>query len=145
MIHPDTFKSTKFNGSKGLVMFGDKMLVYRRDGNTQSSPFCLDLPGGGREGAETPFDTFKRELKEEFDLDIQKEQVHSSYQFPSILFPGELSFFFVTKPMNYDIKDINFGSEGLEWMLMTPQEFLERTDAIPRQQDRVRKILTEIE
>ena len=62
-------------GSKGLVFIDDKILVYRRDGNTTFRPHELDLPGGAPEGKETPFETFKREVKEEFNLDISKEDL----------------------------------------------------------------------
>ena len=51
-----------------MVILGDKMLVYRRDLNTKKLPGYLDLIGGGREGEESPFDTFKREVKEEVGL-----------------------------------------------------------------------------
>lgn len=62
---PDTI------GSKGLVFIGDALLVYRRDGNTTNHPHELDLPGGApidenKPETETPFETFRREVKEEF-------------------------------------------------------------------------------
>lgn len=142
MIHENTFKKVAFNGAKGIVMLGDNMLVYRRDGNTQNSPFCIDLPGGGREEDETPFETFKREVQEEFGLDINKDEIIFSYSFPSTIAPGEESYFFVTKNLTFKPKDIVFGNEGTEWMLMTPEEFISHPDGIKRQQERVEKYLS---
>jgi hypothetical protein len=34
------------------------------------------------------------------------------------------------------------GDDGVEWLLMTPEEFVVREDAIPHQQKRVIKYLT---
>jgi len=71
MIHENTFKKVDFNGAKGLVFLGNKILVYRRDNKTSNLPLCIDLPGGGRENDESPFDSFKREIKEEFGIDCK--------------------------------------------------------------------------
>ena len=70
MIHKDTFKNIEFNGAKGLIFIGDKILVYRRDKNTNKLPGYIDMIGGGREENESPFETFKREVKEETGWDV---------------------------------------------------------------------------
>jgi 8-oxo-dGTP diphosphatase len=76
MIETNTFiNEVDFTGSKGIVFVGDRIVVTRRDGNTDRHPFKLDLLGGGREGEESPFETFKREVKEEVNLVIEKEFV----------------------------------------------------------------------
>ena len=54
---------------------------------------------------------------------------------------GTKSFFIVTKPLGITVKDIVFGNEGTEWMLMVPEEFIQRSDGIERQQKRVGKYL----
>ena len=137
MIHDNTFKQCYFNGVKGLIFLGDKILVYRRDANTEIYPLCIDLPGGGREGEETPFETFKRETNEEFGFVIRKEDVVFSCTILSTVEPGKKSYFIVTKSLLITGDDIVFGDEGVEWMLMTPTEFVHRTDGIERQQKRV--------
>ena len=46
--------------SRGIVLKGDKMLAFVKQNTRQ-----YKLPGGGREGAETPTETFAREILEE--------------------------------------------------------------------------------
>jgi 8-oxo-dGTP diphosphatase len=141
MIHENTFKKVDFNGAKGLVFVGDKILVYRRDNKTSNSPLCIDLPGGGREGDESPFDSFRREVKEEFGIDIEKDEIEFSCTIPSVMEPNKRSYFIVVKTLRSKPEDIVFGNEGTEWMLMTPEEFIKRADGIERQQKRVEKYL----
>jgi 8-oxo-dGTP diphosphatase len=141
MIHENTYKKVDFNGAKGLVFLADKIIVYRRDDKTTSFPLCIDLPGGGREGDESPFETFKRETKEEFGIDIDKSDIQFSCPVQSIIEPDKKSYFMVAKNLRFKPEDIIFGNEGTEWMLMTPQEFIKRPDGIERQQKRVEKYL----
>ena len=121
MIHENTYKNIDFNGAKGIVFLGDKMLTYRRDNKTYSYPFHIDLPGGGREGNESPFDTFKREVKEEFGIDIEKNDIEFSWAIQSTIRPDKTSYFFVTKSLVLNPSEIIFGDEGIEWLLMTPE------------------------
>jgi 8-oxo-dGTP diphosphatase len=143
MIHENTFKKVDFNGAKGLVFLGDKILVYRRDNKTNNWPLNIDLPGGGREGDESPFDTFKREVKEEFGIDIEKNEVEFSCTVQSVIEPDKKSYFIVVKTLRFKSEDIVFGNEGIEWMLITPAEFINRSDCIERQQKRVKRYLAE--
>lgn len=140
-IHENTFKKVYFNGAKGIVFLGDKVLVYRRDNKTDNNPGKIDLPGGGREGDESPFETFQREAKEEFGIDITKEEVDFSSTIPSVAEPGKKSYFIVAKLPSSKESNIVFGDEGSEWMLMTPEEFINRPDGIERQQKRFEKYM----
>lgn len=141
MIHKDTFEKINFNGAKGLVFLGDKILTYRRDDKTSNSPLCIDLTGGGREGDESPFDTFKREIKEEFGIAITKNDIQFSSTVTSVIEPGKKSFFMVAKTRNISASDIIFGDEGIEWLLMTPKEFIARPDGTDRHKKRVSNYL----
>lgn len=141
MIHENTFEKIDFNGAKGVVFFEDKMLVYRRDNKTTNSPECIDLPGGGREGDESPFETFQREVEEEFGINIEKNEIEFSCTIPSIMEPEKKSFFIVAISQRFKPLDIIFGNEGTEWLLMTPEEFVQRPDGIERQQRRVKKYI----
>lgn len=141
MIHPDTFLKTNFNGAKGLVFVEDKIIAYRRDNKTNNSPGLIDLPGGGPEANESPFETFKREVYEEFGIKIKEEDIIASFRKNSIFHPGTKSFFIVVKT-KFNKNDIIFGNEGSEWMLMTIEEFINRHDGIERQQNRVREYLS---
>ena len=140
-IHENTFKKVYFNGAKGLVFLGDKILIYRRDNNTTNNPERIDLPGGGREGDESPFETFQRETKEEFGIDIKEDEIEFSCTIPSVIEPGKKSFFLVAKTSRIKPEDVVFGNEGIEWMMMSPSEFIEKSDGIKRQQERVKKYL----
>lgn len=138
MLHEDTFnKSISFSGVKGLIYIGDKIIAYRRDTITKNAPGCIDLPGGGRENDESPFETFKREVMEEFGIPIEQSDIVLSVRRNSHVNPGTKSFFMVTKPLKIDVNDIVFGDEGTEWFMISPHEFAERKDGIERQQKRV--------
>ncbi|MDN5568889.1 MAG: NUDIX domain-containing protein, partial [Paracoccus sp. (in: a-proteobacteria)] len=63
-----------FNGTKLLLTSGPQMLVYLRDDRPDLPfPAHWDLPGGGREGNETPIACALRELDEEFSLLLPPE------------------------------------------------------------------------
>ena len=143
MIDKDTFtRNIDFHGAKGLIFIGENILVFRRDTKTPIFPLLLDLPGGGREGDETPFETFSRESMEEFGVTVTEKDILYSRQYPGVLDPTKQSFFFVARPEGLRVEDVVFGDEGLEYFLMTPNEFVCRDDAVSRQKDRVANYLT---
>lgn len=141
MIHENTFSKGDFNGAKGIVFLGDEMLVYRRDTKTNNFPLHIDLPGGAREEDESPFETFQREVNEEFGIQIEKDEIDFSCTIPSTIEPDKKSFFIVAKTSRFKPEDIVFGDEGTEWMLMSVNEFIQRPDGIKRQQKRVKNYL----
>ncbi len=144
MIHENTFKKVEFDGAKGFVFLGEKILVYRRDTNTTIFPLSIDLPGGGREGCESPFETFQRETKEEFGIEIKEADIVFCDIVQNIINPNKISYAFITHSLKFTEKDIVFGDEGTEWMLLTPKEFIERKDGIKGQQDWAREFLQQI-
>ncbi len=125
-----------FNGTKGLVFIGDNVLVYRRDEKAPRYPLHLDVPGGGAEPNETPFETFKREVKEEFCLHISQEQIVYNRRYENSLKPDEFGWYAVAKLPKEAESLIKFGNEGIEYMLMTLDEFINRDDAWPTCQQR---------
>jgi 8-oxo-dGTP diphosphatase len=142
MIEKDTFnKQANFQGVKGLVFIGDKIVVYRRDDKTPNFPLRIDLPGGGIEEGESPFETFQREVKEEFGLDIKENDVQFSTKRPSFSHPGKESYFIVVVSPSMKEEDIVFGDEGLEFFLMDPKDFINLSDGIPRLQEWVAEYL----
>ncbi len=144
MIDQEAFTTNvPFHGSKGMIFISEKIIVFRRDTKTNNFPLMIDLPGGGVESNETPFETFARESFEEFGVTIAKEDVVYVRQYPGVIDPRQ-SFFFVTKPKNLTQSKVVFGDEGLEWFCLDPHEFVSLSDGVPRQQERVRDYLNYI-
>jgi 8-oxo-dGTP diphosphatase len=98
-----------------------------------------DLPGGGREGDETPLECALRELHEEFGLRLPPARVHwnRAYGAENIAAEGATHFFVATLAAE-EAEAIVFGDEGQHWALMPVQEFLTRGDAIAHLQQRLR-------
>jgi 8-oxo-dGTP diphosphatase len=131
-------------GSKGLVFVGDSILVYRRDGQVSTHPNELDLPGGAPEAGETPFDTFAREVYEEFGLTIHPDDVSYARKYPSTQTKGSFAFFPVVHLSGEVESHIHFGNEGTEYMLMNPEDFIARSDAWAVLQERTQDYLNSL-
>jgi 8-oxo-dGTP diphosphatase len=130
-------QDSSFHGCKIALIHGGEVLSYVRD-HRPDIPFSgnWDLPGGGREGGETPEACVLRELDEEFALHLDpgrlayrrhypdREGSSSSYFFGALLLPG-------------DIEAIRFGSEGQAWRMMPCQEFLAHPHAVPHLKERL--------
>ena len=144
MIDQKSFeKNRNFYGSKGLIFFDDNILVYRRDDKTKNYPFFIDLPGGGKEEDESPFETFQRETKEEFGIEIEKEEIIYAKQYMSVTDLSKESYFFVIKTKK-KTEDIIFGNEGIEYFFLTLKDYLDLNDTIPRQREKVVNYIKEI-
>ncbi|OJH74502.1 RNA pyrophosphohydrolase [Vibrio vulnificus] len=82
-----------FKGCKLVVHCNEQILTYKRDNiSSISYPNCWDLPGGGREGNETPEDCALRELKEEFGIELCPSRIHYKQKVEShtgVSFGGE--------------------------------------------------------
>ncbi|MEK7152571.1 MAG: NUDIX domain-containing protein [Patescibacteria group bacterium] len=128
-------------GSKGLVFIGDKILVYRRDNKTGNHPNELDLPGGGPEENETPFETFQREVKEEFQLDLLPNDIVYVRKYPGTFEQGKFGYYPVAKLPKEVESNIKFGNEGVEFLLMSLDEYINRDDAWPVFQERAKDYL----
>lgn len=59
--------SKTFPAVKAIILNGDKFLIIKR---TVDNQIIWDLPGGGVDYGESPYETLKREVREEVDLDI---------------------------------------------------------------------------
>ncbi len=144
MLEENTYnKNVDFIGAKGLVYIGDKFITYRRDGNTSIFPFYIDLPGGGREVGESPFQTFQRETMEEFGITVEEKDIIFSETHFDPQRPEQNSYFMVTRPLAISESDIVFGNEGLEYSLMSAEEFLGRTDVVSLWQELVKRYIFE--
>ena len=119
------------------------MLVYRRDNRPDLSwPDCWDLPGGGREGDESPVECALRELAEEFGLVLEPSRIGYDRLYPSWQYAGQVSHFMALTLTAADITAIRFGSEGQHWTLMDIATFIEHPEAVPHLRARVAEYLT---
>jgi len=131
-----------FGGTKGLVFFDDThILVYERDSNTSFYAHHLDLPGGGSERNESPFETFARELKEEFDLDVKPSAITYARTYPSMKDPTIPSWFLVAHLPNISSTSIHFGPEGTRYAVMALDALLASPKIIPALRERIQDYL----
>lgn len=130
-----------FGGAKIALLLGNKVLAYRRDDKVEIPfPNFWDLPGGGREGQEAPFECIQRETLEEFGFVCLEDRVlwQRAYVSPG---SGIINHFFVGQLSHKQVRSVRFGDEGQEWRLMRIDEFLTRPDAIPQLQERLQDYL----
>lgn len=135
-IHGD-----RFHGTKLVLTCRGCLLTYLRD-DLPHIPFPAhwDLPGGGREGAETPVACALRELAEEFGLRLPAAQL-TGRVFASRQYPGWRSWLFVGRLSPDQIATIRFGDEGKEWRMMPVADYLSHPRGIPQFQDLLRGLV----
>lgn len=141
MSTPPGARQLTFGGCKLALLHADRVLVYRRDRKPGIPwPGMLDLPGGAREGGESPEQCVLRELHEEFGLRLPAERLEfrRSYPVPG----GDLpAWFFAGLLHAREIDAIVFGSEGMYWQLMRTAEFAAHPEGIPHLRELVRDLL----
>lgn len=94
-----------------FIIHNNKLLMLLRDNNPHiSDPDCWQLIGGQSEEGETSMEALIREIKEEINLQITKEEVT---EIGKIIVPQkqEYSLFWI-KLVEDQIKDIKLGDEG---------------------------------
>ncbi|WP_309665645.1 NUDIX hydrolase [Tabrizicola sp.] len=126
-----------FVGCKAAFFCDSRILACQRDDKPDLRwPGLWDLPGGGREGAETPEDCLLRELAEEFGLRLLPDRLIWRQVFPSMLDASRQSVFFGGLLSEAEVRSIRFGDEGQGWELMPVATFLAHRQAVPEMQRR---------
>ncbi|WP_346743435.1 NUDIX hydrolase [uncultured Streptococcus sp.] len=138
-------KKFDFTGSKIALICGDKILTILRDDKDDiPCPNMWELPGGGREGNESPFECAAREVFEELGIHLTEDCLHWSKVYPSMLFADKQSVFLVGQLTQDQFDQIVFGDEGQGYQLMSVEEFLTSSQVVPQLQERVRDYLEEV-
>ena len=134
-----------FTGCKIALFCGDKLLTILRDDKENIPwPNMWELPGGGREGDESPFECAAREVFEELGIRLTKDYLLWSKVYPSMLFADKQSVFLVGQLTQDQFDSITFGDEGQSYQLMNVEEFLSSSQVVPQLQDRVRDYMEEV-
>lgn len=134
-----------FTGAKAALFCGASVLVYLRDEKPGLRwPGLWDLPGGGREGEESPEDCLLREVWEEFGLQLSPERLVWRRVFHSMVEDGRESVFFGGWLSREELGRVRFGDEGQGWELMPIGVFLGHSAAVPEMQRRAGIVWQEI-
>jgi len=138
-------KHLDFTGCKiALICDGLILTILRDDNPTIPWPNMWELPGGGREGDESPFECVSREVYEELGIHLNEDCLLWSKVYPSMLFEGRQSVFMVGQLSQEQFDNITFGDEGQTYKLMSIEEFLNSKQAVPQLQGRLRDYLEEV-
>ena len=137
-------KKFDFTGSKIALICGDKVLTILRDDKDDiPCPNMWELPGGGREGNESPFECAAREVYEELGIHLDEDCLLWSKIYPSVIFKDKQSVFMVGQLRQEQFDNIVFGDEGQGYKLMRIEEFLNSKQAVPQLQGRLGDYLEE--
>ena len=120
-----------FGGARLAAMLGDALLVYRRDDNPDLPfPGLLDLPGGGREGDESPAECALRTLAEDFGISLAVDRVYYSRTY--LLGDGAtVSHFLAIHLTEDEVAAVRFGDQGQDWALLPAADYIADEDAVP--------------
>ncbi|VED66522.1 MutT/NUDIX family protein [Streptococcus australis] len=137
-------KQLDFTGCKiALICDGRILTILRDDKPTIPWPNLWELPGGGREGDESPFECVAREVYEELNIQLSKDDIVWSWIYPSMLDENKKSVFLVGKLTQEQFDSIVFGDEGQGYKLVSLEEFLTSDQVVPQLQERVRDYVEE--
>ena len=135
-------KQMEFSGCKIALLCDDKLLTILRDDiSTIPWPNMWELPGGGREDEETPFECVQREIFEELGLKLEEADIVWVKEYQGMLDPDKTSIFMVGTITQEECASIVFGDEGQAYQMMDVSQFLAAAKVIPQLQSRLRDYL----
>ena len=133
----------EFTGCKIALICDRQILTILRDDKEDIPwPNMWELPGGGREGNETPFECVAREVYEELSIQLSKADV-IWFQIYPMLDGNKKSVFLVGRLTQEQFESIIFGDEGQGYKLVSFEEFLTSDRVVPQLQERVRDYMEE--
>ena len=132
-------KQMEFSGCKIALLCDDRLLltILRDDISTIPWPNMWELPGGGREDEETPFECVQREVFEELGLKLEKADILWAKDYQGMLDPDKTSIFMVGTITQEEFAGIVFGDEGQAYQMMDVSQFLSDEKVVPQLQDRL--------
>ena len=131
-----------FSGAKIAVLCDGHLLTYQRDDKPGIPwPGLWDLPGGGREGDETPVECALRETWEEFGITLDPAWIVWTRVYPGQASNGLDTWFLVAEVPAGIFEQVVFGDEGQRWEISTVAAFLVRQDSIGHLQRRLQEYL----
>ena len=138
----DRQDDTDFHGAKLALFVGRKLVTILRDDRPDIPwPAHWDLPGGGREGAETGVQCVLRETREELSLLIPETALTWGRLYER---KGLNFWFFAAQLPEIAATVIQLGTEGQRYKLIDPRDYLTRDKAIPQFQERLSHCLTDL-
>lgn len=127
-----------FTGSKIALVYDSKLICIQRDekpGLRFSGMW--DLPGGGREGNESPTQTARREVFEELGIRLSDEQIVYMKEYPAMVEKNMVGYFLGAHITEKQYKNITFGNEGRQWAVIDLGDFLSKDDIVPQLRERL--------
>lgn len=130
-------KQMEFSGCKIALLCDDRLLltILRDDISTIPWPNMWELPGGGREDEETPFECVQREVFEELGLKLEEADILWVKDYQGMLDPDTTSIFMVGTISQEKCASITFGDEGQAYQMMNVSQFLSDDKVILQLQD----------
>lgn len=127
---------TAFHGAKLAILSDDRIVTILRDDVPHIPwPGYWDLPGGAREGDETPENCVLRETMEELGVSLSISDLH--WRLEAYTPTGDRIWFFVSEQPDFDPRKVRFGDEGQGWRMVPLTWFLTERSVIPRHQERL--------
>jgi 8-oxo-dGTP diphosphatase len=129
-----------FQGAKLAIFVGDHIVTILRDDiPTIPWPNYWDLPGGMRDGKESPENCVIRETWEELGLELKEQDLH--WRMKCVSKAGHNVWFFASELQKFDAETVRFGDEGQEWKLAPITWYMTSSRVIPEHQDRMKTYL----
>lgn len=128
----------EFSGVKiALVCQGKVLTTLRDDIPVIPFPNTWDLPGGGREDNETPYECMAREVYEELGIRVAREDVFWMRIYEGMVDPTQKSVFMIGNVTQEQVSAIIFGDEGQGYKLESIEAFLSDKSVIPQLRKRM--------